>query len=118
MGADAPTPGDWFVIANAVTGLRAPEPDGVHRLIVKSAWPGPRATLLPRSASWGQSHKAHQGSCGSDTCRIDRDGEIGRDVRSVHMSELSDYSCMEPDEMVVEWVMSVESDSARKRGRR
>ena len=43
--------GDWFVVPNHVTGLHAPERDGVHPMLVGSAWPGPRLSLLPRSAS-------------------------------------------------------------------
>lgn len=121
MGADSPTSGDWFVVANVVTGLRAPEgADGIHRFIVKSAWPGPRVTLLPRSTTWaeGRFHEKHGGACGSETCRLDSDARISTDVRHVDVSQLDDFSCTEPDEDVIEWAMSVEPPPMIKRGRR
>lgn len=121
MGANAPEVGDWFVVTNRVTGMQAPEgPDGVHRLIVKSSWPGPRITLLPRSTTWseGRVHEEHAGACGSATCRIDRDGRISTDAKYVDVSELNDFSCKEPDETVREWAMSVEPTPKPKRGRR
>lgn len=121
MGANAPTRGDWFVVTNRVTGMRAPEgPDGVHRFIVKSSWPGPRATLLPRSTTWseGRLHPKHAGSCGSTSCRLDCDGRISEDLRSIDMSALVDFSCAEPDDEVVDWAMSVEPPTRTRRGRR
>ena len=117
MGADDPRPGDWFVVPNAVTGLFAPEQGGVHPLIVASAWPGPPVMLFPRSASRGSWHKAHQGSCGFASCRIDKDGEIGLDPCIVDPCDLTDYSCKEPDEEIIEWVMGG-AHASRKRGRR
>lgn len=121
MGADSPTYGDWFVVANGVSGLQAPEgADGIHRFIVKSAWPGPRVTLLPRSTTWpeGRVHPKHAGACGSTTCRLDSDARISTDVKYVDIADLNDFSCTEPDEAVVEWAMSVEPPPKAKRGRR
>lgn len=121
MGADAPEGGDWFVVSNRVTGMRAPEgPDGVHRFIVKSSWPGPRVTLLPRSTTWaeGRAHPRHAGACGSDSCRLDLDGRISTDVKHVDISYLVDFSCTEPDEDLIEWAMSAEPAPRSRRGRR
>ena len=121
MGADAPAVGDWFVVTNRATGMQAPEgPDGIHRYIVKSSWPGPRVTLLPRSTTWeeGRSHQKHAGACGSATCRLDRDGRISTDVKHVDTSHLDVFSCTEPDEDVIEWAMRAEPPPKPKRGRR
>lgn len=109
MGADAPRPGDWFVVKNALTSMRAPEgPTGVHRFIVKSSWPGPRATLLPRSTTYedGLPHPAHAGRCGFATCRLDKDGRIGLSLCTLDLHDLSDYSCREPDDDVIDWVQT------------
>ena len=120
MSAEAPTCGDWFVVANEVSGLKAPEQGGVHPFIVKSSWPGPQVTLLPRSASRsdGLPHPAHGGECGYSTCRINRDGTIGPQPVSVPIGALTDFSCSEPDDDIVEWAMAVESTPPPTRGRR
>ena len=121
MSADKPRPGDWFVVPNHITGVRAPERDGTHPYIVNSAWPHPQVKLLLRSASsnWGAPHKAHLGSCGSESCRVNRDGRIDDSiVHSVDRQELTDYSCREPDDEVIEWVMGIDPDHGGKRGRR
>lgn len=121
MAAHVPAPGDWFVVTNRITGMQAPEgPDGIHRFIVKSSWPGPRITLLPRSTTWpeGRLHDKHEGACRSTTCRLDSDGRISSDTIYVDVSKLTDYSCTEPDDAVIEWAMRVEPTPKTKRGRR
>lgn len=111
MGADTPTPGDWFLLTEADSGL-APHkgPGAWHPFLVKTSWPGPRVTLLPRSTTWpeGRLHGAHRGACGSPTCRIDEDGRISdTKLVQVDVSKLTEYSCTEPDDDVVEWAMQV-----------
>lgn len=123
MESGAPTPGDWFRLTEAASGLALHKGAGAwHPFLVKSTWPGPRATLLPRSTSWteGRHHSAHQGACGSATCALDEDGRIGSNLVTVDKGVGTDYSCHEPDEEVIEWAMSLKSpsSSSKRRGRR
>ena len=115
----AVTVGDWFVVLNRATGLQAPEEGGAHPMLVGSAWPGPRALLLPRSASVaeGRAHPAHLGACGSERCRLDKEGWISMEPISIDLSELTEFSCREPDEDVTEWAMGVDDGEARRRPR-
>lgn len=110
MAAAAPGVGDWFLLTETVSGL-APHKGARawHPFLVTSTWPGPRVSLLPRSTSWaeGRSHKAHKGTCGSLTCRIDEDGRIdGSKPVSVDRSKLDSFSCHEPDDELIDWAMS------------
>lgn len=111
--------GHWFVVPNRFTGLRAPEPDGTHPMLVLSAWPGPRVSLLPRSASApeGRAHPAHCGRCESLSCCLDRPGWITEEMESVDKARVTEFSCHEPDDDVIEWAMGVGASHPR-RGRR
>lgn len=111
--------GDWFVVPNRVSGLHSPEADGVHPMLVRSAWPGPRLSLLPRSTSVaeGYAHGAHGENCGSSSCRLNRDGWISEEVESVDEVHVTEFSCHEPDDDVIEWAMRVGAKHPR-RGRR
>lgn len=112
VGASVPVEvGHWFVVPNRVTGLLAPEQDGTHPMLVGSAWPGPRISLLPRSASVaeGRPHPAHCGRCESASCCLDRPGWITPDVESVDETHVTEYSCHEPDDDVIDWAMGVGS---------
>lgn len=123
MGAGTPERGDWFRVNNVVAGIaRVYDGSGWHPWIVTSAWPGPRITLRLRSTTRreGRWHDAHGGSCGSTTCALDERGWISDNkVTQVDDRKLTDFSCVEPDDAVVEWAMSVPAPPAsRRRGRR
>ena len=71
------------------------------RRVVVGPVNGPNATAYPRtSQDWarGHPHDRHNGACGEETCRLDRDGQVLMVVPvRVDASELDDlYSCTEP----------------------
>lgn len=121
MGAVAPVRGDWFKLTESESGFATHKgPDAWHPFIVKTAWPGPRVTLLPRSTTWpdGRPHAAHAGACGSAKCVLDECGRICIRLVFVDASRVVDFSCAEPDDDVIEWAMTVEPPDRPKRGRR
>lgn len=89
-------------------------------MLVRSAWPGPRLSLLPRSTSVadGYAHRAHRENCGFSSCRLDRDGWISENVESVDDVHLTEFSCHEPDDDVIEWAMDLGSGQPRHGRRR
>ena len=122
MSAHQPESGDWFALANEISGLRTPEgPQGTHPFLVISTI-DVRIPILPRSTSRleGHPHRAHRGSCGSESCRINKDGYINTDPIHVDESHLTNYSCTEPDQDFMEWAMSRTGSSrqTRRRGRK
>ncbi len=109
------------MVADVASGL-APkkEPRGSHPLLLMSGQPSPRLVLLSRSTSRGpreqrgtkpprvvKQHGAHNGSCGSLTCQIGKEGFIQSETVSVDYSELDRFSCHEPDEEVINWATSL-----------
>ena len=122
MSDTAPNVGDWFLIPQAVNRVPPSCPDDVcHRYVVKSSWPGPMVTLLLRSTKdWfdGLEHPAHNGSCGSPTCGLDEAARISLTKFETEPVRLDTYSCAEPDEAVIEWVMAAVPLPPRRRTRR
>lgn len=127
MTAAVPVLGDWFWVADTVSGLtRKRKPGASHPLLIKSSeHEGPRLVLLPRSTSRGlkeqrgekppralKEHAAHNDSCGSSSCKIDKKGFIqSEEVSSVDRSDLDCFSCHEPNEEVINWATSLPSST-------
>ena len=109
-----PDQGDWFCLPQTVVCVDRYTPVPAykeHRWIVAgSGTLGPtRLVVLRSTQSWSgdRDHEAHEGMCGSAKCRIDVRGRIGGRVEDVLTGELTDerWSCCEPDDEVIEWVM-------------
>lgn len=125
MAASVPGVGDWFLLTDEASGLAAYQSSRAwHPFLVRSTWPGPRVSLLPRSTTWtqGRAHKPHEGRCGMSTCRIDEDGSInGSNQVSVDIAKLDHFSCHEPDDELIDWAMRLvppPASGTTRRGRR
>lgn len=123
MGASTPEMRDWFRVNNAVAGIAHDhDVNGWHPWLVTSTWQGPRITLLLRSTTRreGRRHDRHSGSCCSATCVLDEQGWISDNkIAYVDDGKLTDFSCVEPDDAVVEWAMRATTPPRpKRRGRR
>lgn len=110
-----PEQGDWFCLPQTVLCVdrNTPVPASKeHRWIVAgSGTLGPTYQVVLRSTkSWSgdRDHEAHNGRCGSAKCRINCWGRIGGEVEDVLNRELTEerWSCREPCDEVIEWVMT------------
>lgn len=111
---DGPEQGDWFCLPQTVVCVDRNTPVPAykeHRWIVSgSGTEGPtRLVVLRSTQSWSgeRDHEAHNGRCGSAKCRIDVRGRLGGRVEDVLTREFTDerWSCCEPDDEVIDWVM-------------
>lgn len=118
--SDPPLPGEWFCFPQTVLRVAkyAPDPEAYeHRWIV--AGRGfldidiPVLLRSTKSEYGGIPHEAHNCSCSSPNCRIDKRGWI-RELRHLGSGEFipERYSCDEPNEDIVDRVMA---EAARMR---
>jgi hypothetical protein len=109
--------GAWFCVPERVAQVALHYAPEVPRRVILCESPLLDVTVraLFRSTSvptrWPV-HPAHEGSCSQpSSCRIDVDGWIEPDeLRDIPVHELDQpdaYSCLEPDEDLVEQVMAV-----------
>ncbi len=110
-----PPLGDWFCLPQDVIRVDRHAPEGKeHRWIVAGSGtilPGIQVVLRSTKAGYGgREHGPHEGSCGSETCRIDQHGWIRHDERRIVRPQeltLDRRSCHEPDDDVIEFAMRV-----------
>ena len=111
------------MVPDKISGiLTYKDPDKARPCLITSL-AGFRVSILPRTTQGGadrEPHPAHNGTCGYQTCRLDQPGNIRTELRSVDGSQLTDYSCREPNDDIIEWAMSlgVSERLSKKRMRR
>jgi len=121
-----PYPGEWFCLPQTAERVDRHARGGKqHRWIVGGSGAlgieVPAALRTTQPAYGGRHQGPHDGHCDSEGCRIDQPGWVlAQEIRPVLRREFSAdrRSCLEPDEAVIEFVMSAARKAPRGRTRR